>query len=149
MSDVLYQNYLADLGLISENAGIGYGSVHLNIAKEIESNSDIPPAKNITDRSKRLRKPIWAIMYIAAIMDKAAKDYKKITGINVRFKPGLLSTLYHIGNVKELAQKRKKLIDKWISNGQKGSYPSPQPDNMGKWIIKNIDKIQYLLNNEK
>ena len=145
MSDWVYQERQCKSGKISPTAGIGYGSIHLDVAEAIERAGGVPRAVDISERCKRLQDPTWAIRYIATIMNEAAENYERITGLNIREQPDILSTLFHTGNSKEKAEEKKKAIDRWEKEGKKGPFPKPKPDEMGRWVYAWSKTIQYLL----
>jgi hypothetical protein len=143
-SDVIYQERLCHLGTISKEAGIGYGSIHLNEAEKMEKLKKIKPAKNIRERCLRLLNPLWAIFYIAKIMNSHAFNYARFAKELIRRKPEILATLYHTGKSKEKAQ---NLWKRKVDAKKKGlkSTPKPKPDNMGRWILENKKTLKSLI----
>lgn len=155
ISDALYQNAMADKGVIGDKAGIGWGSIHLHIAKELEDQGLVPKSVDKIERSQKLRDPLSAISYIGAIMGRDAKEYKKITGIDISSRPEILATLYHTGDVKHKAE--SKAISRAIFSSLaqdipwlvKGEMPEPKPDDMGVWVNKHESAIRQLLGLEQ
>lgn len=141
-SDVIYQQGLCKIGWLGQTAGIGYGSIHLNVAEAIEKEGKVPAAKDLTERCKRLQDPTWAIRYIAAIMNQDAENYERIANISIQNRPEILATLYHTGKSREKAKELKEKIDR--SKKEKKPRPVPVPDEMGGWILEHLQKLRYL-----
>jgi len=104
----------------------------------LKASDELP--KNASERHESLKNARVAITYIAAIMRRHADNYLKIAGVDISGNVGVLCTLYQGGHseerAKRLAEKRK--ID-----------PSAQPqmgDEMGPWVVKNIETIRGILN---
>jgi hypothetical protein len=144
-SDVLWQRRQCAKGTISQTAGIGYGSIHLDVAEAIEKAGRVPAAVSIRIRCQRLQDPTWAIRYIAAIMNQDAENYERIARINIRKQPDILATLYRTGKSKEKAMKKKEEIDRWEKGRRKGPRPKPVPDEMGRWINTKSKNLNFLL----
>ena len=144
-SDILYQRKQCAKGTISQTAGIGYGSIHLDIAEAIEMAGRVPAAVSIRIRCQRLQDPTWAILYSAAIMNQHAGNYQHIAGINIRNRPDILATLYNTGKSEEKAKKKKEEIDRWEQEGKHGPRPTPVPNEMGRWIHEHLNNLGYLL----
>jgi Protein of unknown function (DUF1402) len=127
---------------------LGPGKVHpgefweKSEAEKVEIEGRVtPPAKSVSERSQRLMDPEWAIVYIAAIMDRHADNYQKIANENVRKDPAVLCTLYQGGHsedrAKRFAERRK-------------ADPKAHPvaaDEMGPWVQRWLPFIRTLLAN--
>ncbi len=142
-SDILYQRFLCEKGWLSDDAGIGYGSIHLKTAEKIEKETNIPAAKNSRDRCKRLIDPVWAVRYIAAFMSIHKKNYLKIAGVQIGGRPEILATLFHTGKSEEKAKSLKKR--RVEAAKKKKKLPVPMPDEMGRWVRDNRKNIEFLL----
>jgi RHS repeat-associated protein len=170
------RGWISDIWQKSENAndestfGIGYGSIHLNVAKAIENNDRImekgllSKAATANARKDRLMDPVWAIEYIGAIMYNDASIYKEIAGIDIHYKPDILGTLFNTGNAEKKAETLRNKTNEWrsryiplehrmgilgrISRPEVRKMPQPQPNKMGKWIAEHESQIRRILNQD-
>jgi hypothetical protein len=122
---------------------LGPGKVHpsesgeKSEAEKVEEEKRVtPPTASTKERGARLQDPVWAIVYIAAIMRRHADNYWTIAGVDISADTGILCTLYQGGHsesrAKDLAARRSK-------------DPSARPmigDDMAHWVLKNIDWIK-------
>jgi hypothetical protein len=125
---------------------LGPGKVHpVELAGDSEAESVeseglvLPPARSGWHRLQRLREPVWAITYIAAILRRHADTYERIAGLKIANDPGVLCTLYQGGGSEERARRLA---------ARRAREPNAAPipgDEMGPWVADNVEFIRAVL----
>jgi hypothetical protein len=109
-------------------------------AQRVEDEGRVqPPARSHWQRLRRLRDPVWAIAYIAAIMRRHADVYLRIAGVDISADSAVLCTLYQGGRSEPRAERlaARRALD---------SSATPIPANeMGPWIWQHLSFIECVL----
>ena len=115
-----------------------------DVAQQIEREGRVPPLPSsfpgseptVSDRTRRLRNPQWAILYIGVILDRIADIYEQRarrlgrTPYNMRDQAGILGTLYQGGAPENRSQRfeARRTLDP-------RAVPLMNPsEKMGPWI---------------
>jgi hypothetical protein len=108
-------------------------------AEMVEQDGRIPAAAGVRDRLRRLRDPVWAIEYVAAIMGRHADVYERVARVRIRDDVAVLCTLYQGGD-SELRAARLAL------RLQHDPHAMPRPGNdMGPWVAANLAFVSDLI----
>jgi hypothetical protein len=93
-------------------------------------------------RLKRLRRPEWAITYIAAIMRRHADNYLRIASVDISADAPVLCTLYQGG-------KSEKRAERLTARRRVEPDVRPRPaDEMGLWLSRHLDFVARMLGRE-
>jgi Protein of unknown function (DUF1402) len=126
-------------------ARLGPGHVHpfevmrKSDARRVEDERRIEPASGALERFGRVRDPVWAIDYIAAIMGWHADVFEGVAGVRIRDDIGVLCTLYQGG-------RSDKRAAQFVRRREQDPSALPKPGNdMGPWVLANITFVCSLL----
>lgn len=108
-------------------------------AQRVEGEGRIRPASGALERFARVRDPVWAIYYVAAVIGRHADIYEKLGGVRIRDDVGILCTLYQGGGSEQRATR-------FARRREEDSFARPAAaDDMGPWVLSNLGFVRSLL----
>ena len=140
ISDFFQYPWVRMLGGHGSRAGIGWGSMHLHVAKSLATD------QNEADLALCLTEMTCAIHLIAAYLNRAAVAYEEHASVVIRNRPEILAALYNLGgsgpkgedeftpDAKRLGARRAAAM----TAGRAAPEPSVGSSPLGKWVDENL-----------
>lgn len=82
------------------------------------------------------------VYYVAATIRKSIDAYAEIARFDISRNPGVVATLYNIGNERFHANNRLRENLRRIDQGQ--SIRGPESNSLGRWVLQHQDLIQNI-----